>query len=121
MELKAVKRKGALESVLALICYLSSPLMLSAIFVTMHLLGWTVSAQTIFVTMATARIFEFTASMLPRSIAEIVGIINSIKRIQKFLLTEEIDNENYDIKDLNDDDPTSIAIVNGNFYSETIQ
>jgi hypothetical protein len=47
--------------------------------------------------------------------------MGSIKRIQKFMLTEEINNENYDIKDINDDDPTSIAIVNGNFYSETIQ
>jgi hypothetical protein len=107
--------------VLALVCYMSSPLMLAAIFVTMHLLGWEITAPMIFVTISAARIFEFTAQMLPRSIAEIISILNSISRIQKFLLTEEIDNKDYAIKDITDDDPTSIAIVNGNFYSETIQ
>jgi hypothetical protein len=58
---------------------------------------------------------------LPRSIAEIISVLNSIKRIQKFLLAEEIDYENYDIKDINDDNSTSINIINGNFYSETLQ
>jgi hypothetical protein len=77
------------------LCNLTVPLMLSAIFVTMHIVGIEVTAPKVFVTMAVSRIFQFSSEKLPSSITEIVNIYNSIRRIQEFLLTEEIDANNY--------------------------
>lgn len=38
-ELRALKGKGLLESILVLLCNLANPIMLSAIFITMHISG----------------------------------------------------------------------------------
>lgn len=61
----------------------------------MHIVGVEVTAAKVFVTIAVSRIFQFSSEKLPRSISEIVNIYNSIKRIEEFLLTEEIDTNNY--------------------------
>ena len=40
-------------------------------------------------------IFEVTAQQLPKATTELFSVINSIKRIENFLNSEEIKNENY--------------------------
>jgi hypothetical protein len=61
----------------------------------MHLSGTEVTASKVFVTMAVSYIFLFSSEKLPRSVSEIVNIYSSIKRIQEFLLAEEIEGKNY--------------------------
>lgn len=51
----------------------------------------------VFSVMMIAIIFEVTAQQLPKAISELIAIINSIKRIDEFLLTPEIDTTQYNL------------------------
>jgi ABC-type multidrug transport system fused ATPase/permease subunit len=97
-ELKAYKSKGTLESIMNFLYYLTAPCILSALFIAMLITIQEITAAKVFVMMTIAHIFEFTAYGLPRSISELISIINSLKRIEEFLMAEEIDQTNYAVE-----------------------
>jgi hypothetical protein len=68
--------------------YLTAPCILSALFIAQLITNQEITAAKVFVMMKIASIFEFTAYGLPRSISELISIINSLKRIEEFLMAE---------------------------------
>jgi hypothetical protein len=48
--------------------------------------------------MTIVHLFEATAYGLTRAISELISTINSLKRIEEFLMAEEIDQTNYVIE-----------------------
>jgi hypothetical protein len=83
---------------MSLLYYLTAPCILSAVFIAQLFTNQEITAAKVFVTMSIAHIFEFTAYVLQGSISELISMINSLKRIEEFLMAEEIDQTNYAVE-----------------------
>ena len=93
--------------------WLASPLILSMTFATYTWLGNDMSAAEAFTTIMLFRILQYPMRLLPTAISQLIQIWTSIQRIEKFLLSEEIDQKN--IKVGNPNSFYAIKIVNGTF------
>jgi hypothetical protein len=78
--------------------YLTAPCIISAIFIAQLITNQEITAAKVFVTMSIAHIFESTAYAFPVSLSELISMINSLKRIEEFLMAEEIDQTNYAVE-----------------------
>lgn len=74
--------------------WLITPLILTLSFMTFVLLGNDISSEVAFTTMSVVNIFEYPMYSLPNAVSEIIQIMTSLKRIEKFLFANEIKNEN---------------------------
>jgi hypothetical protein len=82
----------------------------------MHLYGYEITASKIFAIISVSRILQFSAQMLPRSIAEMVSLYNSIIRIEEFLLAEETQHKNITTESESNKAENAVEIKEGNFY-----
>jgi len=71
------------------------------------------SATEAFTTIMLFRILQYPIRLLPTAISEMIQIWTSIKRIEKYLLSEEVEYDN--IKVGNAKDLYAIKITNGTF------
>lgn len=96
--------------------WLLIPLSLSATFGTYVFMGHQLTAQIAFTTIVLFGTLEYPINALPEAIGQLSQIWSSIKRIEKFLKAEEMQDEY--LKDQDDSGEEAISIKNGTFYWE---
>jgi ATP-binding cassette subfamily C (CFTR/MRP) protein 1 len=117
-ELGWVKKKFLMESVLTLSMWLAPKMILVATFATFVLTtGDALTPPVAFTVMSLFGYLQFILQFLPNSISIVIDGFNAFKRIEKFLLAEEINRTflTHNKFDVNDE-REAVSIENGNFY-----
>ena len=91
IELGLYIRRGVVVIIQSVAYRLSVPLMLSFTFMLYVHLGSEISSQVAFSVMMAAQVIEHPVNSLPDAITQLMQIMVSIKRIEKFLMAEELD------------------------------
>jgi len=119
-EIGWLRKKLFLESLSTFSMWLAPKWILAATYGVYILMGETLDPQKTFSIMSLYGYIQFYLQFLPNSIGITLESFNALKRIQKFLLAEEIDQSciSYDRFDLptRDYKSNSIEIENGNFF-----
>ena len=110
------KAKSKWVAILGIIClyWLTCPVLISVSFLTFVLLGNEISSTIAFTTMATVHILEGPMFSLPNALNEMIQILTSVKRIEKFLFANELKSDH--ISHTSAGTTNAIEISNGNFY-----
>jgi ATP-binding cassette, subfamily C (CFTR/MRP), member 1 len=119
-EVEWLRKKMFMESVSTFSMWLAPKWILAATYGLYVLTGGELTPQKTFSIMSLYGYIQFYLQFLPNSIGITLESFNALKRIQKFMLAEEIDQSciTYDRFDLptRDYKSNSIEIENGNFY-----
>lgn len=91
-ELDVLKNVNYLSTLKILLMWLAIPLSISATFGAYVLLGNTLTASVAFSTIVLFGILEYPMSRLPKAIGTLSQTWSSIKRLEKFLMMEEMQN-----------------------------
>lgn len=79
------------------------------------LLGNEMNSEVAFTTIMIFTSLQYPIRLVPTSISEIIQMYSSVKRIEKYLLTEEISTEHFEQMD-SQDCGFAVKIDRGNFY-----
>lgn len=96
--------------------WLAIPMSISATFGTYVFMGHQLTAQIAFTTIVLFGMLEFPMSSLPSAISQLSQTWSSVKRIEKFLKAEEMQDDY--VKEHDDLGDAAIKISNGTFYWE---
>jgi ABC-type bacteriocin/lantibiotic exporter with double-glycine peptidase domain len=99
-ELSISKKKAMCEAIGYFLYWLTCPMILIATFTTYLLLGNEMTSQAAFTTIMIFSILQYPIRQLPTSISEILQIATSLKRIEKFLLSKEINQKRIHLNEL---------------------
>lgn len=116
-ELGWQKKKYLLESVLTFSMWLAPKMILAATFATFALTGGELTPPIAFTIVSVFSYLQFILQFLPNSISIVLESANAFKRIEKFLLAEELNrtfltHNKYDLSE----EREAISIERGNFY-----
>ena len=114
-EIKWLIKSAVISVLLIFSLYLTPMLILSATFTMYTLTDHSMNAENVFTLVSTFVVVQHSIRWLPLAIAFLVQVMVSIKRLQKFLLAEEIDVEyiKFEYPGLGED---AIILKNGYFY-----
>ena len=108
-------KKGILNVITIITFWFTTPLMLSGTFFMYIMLGNEINSNVAFSTIMVAGIIEWPIYAMPTAISELIQVMVSLKRIEKFLLADEINKTQYTEKDKRETE-FAIRIEEGNFY-----
>lgn len=81
-------KKGTFDVLMNCVFWLTCPLLLSVTFLTYILLGYEMTSEVAFTTIMISSIIEYPIYSLPTAISEVVQMMSSIKRIEKYLFAK---------------------------------
>ena len=114
-EVEGYRKKGMMDVVTTFVYWSMCPLILSVTFITYALLGNEINSEVAFTTIMIFTTLQNPIGMVPISIASLVQMVASIKRIEKFLYTGEIQDQHVcEVRDKKM--ANAIVIDRGNFY-----
>lgn len=113
-ELRLNKKVNLMNIFTIVVFWLSSPLIISFTFLVYLNLGNEITAPKAFTTIMLFQILQYPMRMLPTALAEVIQMWSSIKRIEKFLLSKEI-NPSYITFNNYRNEPNAVEIKHGTF------
>lgn len=115
-EVKWYHKKFLTEAYSTYSMWLTPKLVLAAIFGTFVAIGGQLNPPVAFAIMNLYGYIQFYLQFLPNYISVVIECNNAVKRIQNFLLAEEINTSCITYNQYDSDRPNSIEVENGNFY-----